>query len=172
MRRIFYLFGILNDADVDWLSEAGKVINLEPSAVLIYERRPIDKLYILIDGKMEVQSRSADKMAMLYPGDVIGEMSFVDSRPPTATVVSILASKVLAVPRHDLELKLGTDLEFASRFYYAIARFLADRFYASLGRFGYGPMQPAVDPDELPDNAIEAVDVAAVRFDTMLRKLA
>ena len=36
-------------------------------------------------------------MAILYPGEVIGEISFVDARPPSASVVSVHDSHLLVV---------------------------------------------------------------------------
>lgn len=171
MRRIFYLLGVLNDDDVDWLSQNGSVVATEPGFTLIHAGNRIDQLYIVLDGKMDVRSSTGQAIATLYPGDVIGEMSFVDSRPPSATVVAVVPSLVLAIQRSDLEDKLQRDVEFSARFYFAIARFLADRLYVSMGRFGYGPVGQASDVDELPEEYLQLVDLAAVRFDDLLRRL-
>jgi hypothetical protein len=43
-------------------------------------------------------------------------MSFIDARPPSATVQALDNTIVLAVPRRELAAKLEQDAEFAARF--------------------------------------------------------
>jgi CRP/FNR family transcriptional regulator, cyclic AMP receptor protein len=170
MRRVFYLFGSLNDLDVEWLRTSGKLVPVQADQIIVWEGVPLDNLFILIEGKMEVASKLAGSIATLHPGEVIGEMSFVDSRLPSATVKAVATSRVLAISRHDLKAKLASDEGFASRFYYAIARFLASRLYSSVGRLGYGPAGKADDVEEIPEELMESVDMAAARFDMFLRQ--
>jgi hypothetical protein len=99
----------------------------------------------------------------------------VDSRPPLASVKAVTESNVLAIPRESLCAKLAKDTGFAARFYRAIAIFLADRLRVTASRFGYGrPDQDGVeatDPSELHPELLEWIDLAAVRFDKLLRRL-
>ena len=115
------------------------------------------------------------KVATLMSGEVIGEISFVDSRPPSASVVAELPSIVLAIDKVLLKQKLETDGQFGAHFYRAIALFLADRLRSTTGRLGYkGPKgdekeEPAEDPDELDEDFMQAVSMANVRFDMLVR---
>jgi ABC-type enterochelin transport system ATPase subunit len=63
------------------------------------------------------------------------------------------------------------DQAFASRFYKAIAVFLADRLYVTVGRFGYGSARQDVEVDEVPDSSIEQIDLARIRTDKLLKRL-
>jgi CRP/FNR family transcriptional regulator, cyclic AMP receptor protein len=61
----------------------------------------------------------------------MGEMSFVDQAPPSATVQAMEPSFVLDIPRRRLNAKLAEDAGFAARFYRALSMFLAARLRAT-----------------------------------------
>jgi CRP/FNR family cyclic AMP-dependent transcriptional regulator len=98
-------------------------------------------------------------------------MSFVDSRPPSASVIALTKSWLLAIPRQLLSTQLTKDTAFAARFYRSIAMFLSDRLRVTVGRLGYGNPRQDEDSDELPETSLDDISLAAVRFDKMLRKL-
>ena len=119
MRKIFYLFGQLTDADIEWMLSKGKRERVPAGTSIVREGQPIDSLFILLDGVLEVTGPGlgTDKPIRLGCGEVVGEISFVDSRPPTATVTAAAAAVVLSIPRAALLEKLEQDHEFAARFY-------------------------------------------------------
>jgi hypothetical protein len=87
-------------------------------------------------------------------------------------VQTLEGTHVLAVDCARLESKLEQDTAFASRFYRAIAMFLADRLRSTTSRLGYGaPGQDQDAPDELDDSLMDSVSVASVRFDNLLKAL-
>jgi CRP-like cAMP-binding protein len=154
------------------LATHGRVSPLSTGTVLIHEGKAIDSLYFLLDGELRVVVGSQHQhVATLLPGEIVGEISFVDSRTPSASVLAAKDSQVLGISRDLVSVKLGQDQGFATRFYYAIARFLADRLHVTVGRFGYGSARQDVDVDELDDNAMDRIDLATVRFDKLLRRL-
>lgn len=172
MRKALHLLGILDDVDIDWLATNGRVVPLSMNTVLIHEGKPIDSVYFLLDGELQVIVGAHNQLiATLLPGEIVGEISFVDSHSPSASVVATTNSKVLAISRDAVSGKLARDQGFATRFYYAIARFLADRLYVTVGRFGYGSARQDVDVDELDDMAMDQIDLASVRFDKLLKRL-
>lgn len=173
MRKALYLLGILNDVDIEWLADHGTVRHISSGSVLIHEKKQIDSLYILLEGQLSVTvgGPQGTHVANLHPGEIVGEISFVDLRPPSASVVAARDSQVLALPREVLTAKLAKDHGFAERFYRAIAKFLADRLWVTVGRFGYGSAQQDADVDELQDTSFDEIDIAAVRFDKFLRRL-
>src|SRR6185436_6178421 len=77
-------------------------------------------------------------IANLMCGEVAGEMSFLDSRPPSASVRALEKCSVLAIPKSRLSQKLETDTAFAARFYRALGVFLSDRLRNTVGLLGYG----------------------------------
>ncbi len=173
MRKAMYLMGVLDDSDIAWMAERGAVKNLSPGTVLIQEGRPAEHLFLLLDGRFSV-SVGGKEIARLFSGELIGEISFVDSRPPSASVVSSGKCNVLAIPRVELQDKLDRDFKFASHFYRAIAVFLAERLRVTTGRLGYGSAQQdneADDADEITDDLMDSTSIAVVRFDALLKRL-
>lgn len=174
MRKILYIMGVLNDQDIGWLVQYGKSQRVPAETVLIERGRPVEYLFILIDGQLLVYSGNVD-IARLQSGEVVGEISFVDSRPPLASVKASTNSHILAIPKDALRAKLEKDEGFASRFYRSLAIFLADRLRVTTSRFGYGKKSDEVefeDPDEMPMDMMDAVDMASARFDDMIKRLA
>ena len=172
MRKVLQLLGVLDDTDVAWMARHGNRQYVEAGTELIRESEPIQWFYILLEGELSVLARSLDnkQIARLYAGEIVGEMSFVDSRPPSASVVALTNAWLLAIPRQLLSSQLTRDTAFAARFYRSIAMFLSDRLRVTVGRLGYGnPSQD--DGDELADSSLDDISLAAVRFDQMLRKL-
>jgi len=175
MRKALYILGILDDSDANWLATAGAARSIRAGAVIIEQGVPVDSVFILIDGQLQVYSGSTE-IARLLAGEIVGEISFVDSRPPSASVKAAVDSQVLAVPKAALYAKLKKDPAFASRFYQSVATFLADRLRVADARLSTG--QPGSDADsqqdldELPPDMLENIALASARFDMIVKRLA
>ena len=102
MRKALLFLGILDDADISWLVKVGSRRQLFRNDVLIREGTVPESIFLVIEGRFSVTMSSLNgrEIASLSAGEVIGEMSFVDSRPPSASVLACEPSRVLAVPRH------------------------------------------------------------------------
>ena len=134
--------------------------------MLITEGVPVDTLYIVLDGELDVVVGTQQrKVAHLLPGEMVGEMSFIDARPPSATVRAASNAVVCAVSTAKLKDALARDTAFAARFYKALATFLSDR--VRLATTGTS----AKDKDELDDNVLDNVDRAGARFDSLGKHL-
>jgi CRP/FNR family transcriptional regulator, cyclic AMP receptor protein len=166
MRKALILFGFLNDSDVEWIVRNAARESVPQGTLLINEGAPISSILILLDGELAV-SIGEKPVATLHAGEIVGEISFVDSRPPTASVQASVDSSVLAIPREAVSRHLVTDPLFAARFYQAVAVFLADRLRHTISRFGYGSARE--DPDELDDGMMEDISQASCRFDRLLQ---
>ena len=174
MRKVLYVMGILDDADVEWLASTGRRMTITKGHVLIREGEPVDALFIVLDGGLDVVA-GGKPVATLLSGEIVGEISFVDARPPSATVSASRSSTVLVVPRDKLNARLSSDPWFASRFYRALATFLADRLRMTTARFGYGDAaqdaKQGGDADEIDFEMMDSTGLAAVRFDRLLKRL-
>src|ERR1700722_18952146 len=106
-----YLMGTLDDSDIDWLAAHGSALRLSPGQTLVYEGQAIDSLFVVLDGHLAVNA-GATHVATLLAGEVVGEISFVDSRPPLATVTALDTARVLAVQCDVLQQKLAADPKF------------------------------------------------------------
>jgi len=172
MRKVLYLMGILDDGDVQWLAKFGTTRFVPSGTILIYEGKTIEHIYLVLEGKLSVSVRSMGdrEIAALLAGEIVGEMSFVDARPPSASVIAVRDSYLLVVPRDVLTNKLNTDDAFAARFYRAVAVLLADRLRKTTSHLGYGKWTED-DTDELNDALMDSASLGATRFDRLLKQL-
>lgn len=176
MQKVLFFLNELSDRDIDWLVSVGEKREIPADSVLIYEGKPVDTLYIMLDGTLVVSiaAMGEREVARLYSGEVVGEMSFVDSRPPSATVKTMEQSVVLAIPRAELAQKLQTDESFASRFYRALAILLSHRLRGTVKQLGYGQGTPASDDKATQNGADEATifpEAAEAQFARLLQRL-
>ncbi|MBW4520011.1 MAG: cyclic nucleotide-binding domain-containing protein [Scytolyngbya sp. HA4215-MV1] len=134
-----FILSALNEDDIFWFQTFGRMQNISEGHVLIQEGNLLDTFYIVLVGALEVllSSQSDRQIAQLGSGQVLGEMSLVDSRPSAATVRALEDSIVLSVPQRMLSEKLQQDEGFAARFYRAVAMFLSSRLRSTFVQFGY-----------------------------------
>jgi len=187
LRKVLLVFAELNDSDIAWMIAAGQPQRAAPGKILIQQGEPASALYILLEGTlavaiaMTVDGQSINKaVAKLATGEIVGEMSFIDALPPSATVSAAENSLVLGLPRSLLAAKLQADGTFAKRFYRAIAVILADRLQDRLARCGYGKLAYNQDApldedteyeDELDVNLLDHLALAGARFDWLVRQV-
>ena len=177
MKKVLFILGELTDDDIDWMIAISTQERVPAGTTLIREGQLIDALYIVIDGTftVSVQALGGKEVAHLSSGEVIGEMSFVDERPPSATVTAAVESVVLTIPREDLVAKLQQDIGFASRFYRALAIFLSDRLRGTVSRLSSG-REPSAEErtdqeNSLAPNIRDNLALGGTRFDWLLRRL-
>jgi CRP/FNR family cyclic AMP-dependent transcriptional regulator len=168
MRKALYLLGQLDDLDIEWMIEYGRRESIPRGHAIITQAQQIDSLYVILTGRFIVVNERDDarELARLGSGEIVGEMSFVDAAPPSATVKADEESTVLALPRASLKRKLQGDPAFAARFYRAVAMFLSDRLRATSAGAG-----SALEDDELDPNVLDTVHLAGQRFDRILKRL-
>jgi CRP/FNR family transcriptional regulator, cyclic AMP receptor protein len=173
MRKVLYVLGQLDDLDVQWLARVGRKRRVADHEAIIRQGERSPSLFILIDGDLAVGVAGIGQVALLKQGEIIGEMSFVDSAPPSATVTGAGGAVVLDIAKQDLQQKITSDSGFGMRFYRAIALFLADRLRTSQNRkAGKAALDDeAVQEDELDEMLLDSVSLAGDRFDRLLRTL-
>jgi CRP/FNR family transcriptional regulator, cyclic AMP receptor protein len=120
MRKVLYILGELSDDDIEWMIVAGEKKVLEVGETLIWEGRPSEGLYILLDGKLVVAGKNNLQIAALERGEITGEMSILETRVPNASVTAATPAVVLVIPRYAVQKRLETNVGFAARFYKAM----------------------------------------------------
>ncbi|AFY39057.1 putative transcriptional regulator, Crp/Fnr family [[Leptolyngbya] sp. PCC 7376] len=177
MQKVLFLFGELNDDDIDWLITAGNIARVQPNKALIQENQPLENLYILLEGSVSVSILAVDQVreiAVLNNGEIFGELSFMDNRLPTASVETLEECLILSIPRQQISNRLQQDIGFSARFYRAIATFLANRLRNTVSTLGQDKdfvFNQSISVDELPDSALENFELASTRFDWLLRRV-
>jgi CRP/FNR family transcriptional regulator, cyclic AMP receptor protein len=173
MKKALYMLAAFSDRDFDWLLTAGKRRHVPADGILIHEGEPTDALYIVLDGTLAVciEAMGGEEIAQLSRGEIVGEMSFIDTRPPSATVKAMENSLVWSIPRTKLAAKLLQDVEFACHFYHSIAVFLSDRLRDTVSRLGYDKDLSSDDEKSINPHVVDNLDLAKVRLDWLLNRL-
>lgn len=133
-----YLPAGLSDLDMVWLLSLGRLRKLGVGQRLIAAGRPIDDLYFVVRGTLEVVRDDGARVALIGEGEVVGEMSFVGDEVPSVSVVGAEHSEVLAVPRALILDRFEKEPAVASRFYRALAVYLSNRLRETTALVG-GP---------------------------------
>ncbi len=174
MKRVVFILGVLEDEDVDWLIDAGQRRELQPGEVLIREGAACDDIYLILNGSVEVSvaAISDQPIAQLATGEVVGEMSFVDGQPPSATVTALEPGIVLAISCSQLRHKLQQDMWFASRFYRALAILLSSRLRSTVKHLQGEHWRPVAGLNDAGiDEMGDMLSMGSIRFDWMLKRL-
>lgn len=187
---VLTVFGELRDSDVDWLTAFGQVETIAVGQVLLQAARPVESLYILLDGQMAMSvypgrfdplalcfleaaasRRDRPTFTSLSPGSIPGIVSLIDWRPLPIAVQAVTESLIFAVPRQTLVTKLLVDNSFASRFYQVIAMQILEQLQtAGMGFMSSSAMAAAMD-DELDMDDLQQVSEGAKKFGWMLNQL-
>jgi extracellular factor (EF) 3-hydroxypalmitic acid methyl ester biosynthesis protein len=148
------LLSALSDPDVDWILRSGIQESVSPGTIVVAEAETGDFIYLVLDGLLAVCSNSLGgrEIARLGPGQIFGEMSFLEDRPASATVKTVEESHLLALPRRVLDVKLEQDPAFAGRLYKSLAIIAARRLrelVGTLSRWMEAEDQVPADPDTM-----------------------
>lgn len=199
VKEALVVFGELWDSDIDWFTAVGRLEKISAGEVLIQAGRPVDALYIILDGLIsvnkseqdndlmslcfectEAQAKSQVTVARSTKGEMAGMASFLDFRPLPVTLKAVNESLVLAIPRQQLISKLQQDMGFASRFYRVLAIQLTTMLQMVMGQMGcsqhaYSDEQGMDDDmnydDELNLDSLQQLSQGAARFNWMLNRL-
>ncbi|MGF7217830.1 CRP-like cAMP-binding protein [Spirosoma lacussanchae] len=169
MKRVLYFLGHLNDRDVEWMLQNGNKLMLETGDRLINKGQAIDSLYIVLSGQLAVCANNNfnECIAKLESGEVVGEMSFLESTPPSVSVIVTAPSVIYQISREKINLRLLTNSEFRANFYYALALFLSNRLRKTTDQLGFGNPD---DEDLVDANVLDGVAQAGSRFVKLLHR--
>ncbi|MEI6064189.1 MAG: cyclic nucleotide-binding domain-containing protein [Pseudanabaena sp. ELA748] len=171
MKKILLFFSELNNSDLDWFVQKGKRETIALDGMLIREGQLSEALYIVVSGSFTVAIESQDhkELAQISQGEIVGEVSFIDTRPPLASVRALEESVVLSIPRMQLASKLLQDTNFSSRFYRAICLCLSDRLRGTVNRLGYG--HDGDDLGEFGQSMINNLELAEAKFNWLIENV-
>ncbi len=168
MKKILYIFSELQDSDMHWLASAGETRSFAPGQQVAVENAPLTEVSIVLEGSLRVL-RGGVESDHLDIGEVIGDLSMLDSGLSQDTVLAVEDSKVFAIPQHRLRAKLELDPGFGSRFYRALSVFLNKRLHTAPSEESTTTLESALDApgagDELSDGMLDGIAAAGVRFD-------
>jgi CRP-like cAMP-binding protein len=132
--QIFYR---LPEALCQLLYDTGDIVAAPAGTVIVNEAEKLDRLFILLSGRIEVllprgdQRVSDVKLTELGPGDCFGEYAFVDKQPASATIRTVADSQVYSISHGTLREFLDAHHSVASIVYQNLLRILVGRLRAS-----------------------------------------
>jgi len=174
MRSSLIIFENLEEDDVAWILRACFKVN-HPAGVNLVEYGESNRdVSLLLSGRCKVFTADGQLLDTLNPGDMMGEVSFVDRRKTTARICAETDVVVAMLTEDILQEKLEADTHFAARFYQAVASVLAFRLRRNLqvavsskaGVFGDQEIAGEIDPVDL-----DATSKAGARLAYLLRQL-
>ena len=112
------------------LAAAMTLRDLAPGEVLVQEGDTDDHLYVVASGVLGIIKAAGTEneitLNTVRPGDVVGELSFLDGATRYASLVSMGSSRVLGLSRGDLESLLDRNPQLVYRIMRAIVRVVHD----------------------------------------------
>ena len=90
------MLGELSDEDVEWIVSAGERREVRGGSTLIVEGELPTALFMILEGELSVFSAVGREIRRLLVGDVVGELSFADGAPASATVRALAPARSAA----------------------------------------------------------------------------
>jgi CRP-like cAMP-binding protein len=123
MRTTIALSEGLRDEDLLWLFQVGEEKVVNPGTAIVHEGVRPNAIFVVIRGgfSVGVEALTDEPLAKLGAGELIGEISFLEGSPASATIVADEPSAVLVIDNRALSTRIGEDTAFAARIYRAFA---------------------------------------------------
>jgi CRP-like cAMP-binding protein/SAM-dependent methyltransferase len=171
---------LLTDGDWQLMTERATLRPLEKDAVALAEGAQSRNLYFVQAGYMRVVRAFHGiplTVTRLGPGEVFGEMSFLERVPAAASIVADSAAEILVLPEAEVESLLNSVPGLAQRLYQSLAVTLSRRLRRSSGA-GAGTIGSTrmartgfATEKQLPASLVQAVDGIKQRLHQLERQL-
>lgn len=126
----------LKDEYRDWILDAGQEMEKPAGETFIEGGKKVDAFYFLIEGLLKVHpKKQQDKtIAIIGPGQLLGEMSFVERVPASVSVSVVERAMLLKIPFLEIEEKMAEEVAFQADFQQALMKLLSARLRATSGK--------------------------------------
>lgn len=113
----------------DWTLVADKAarVSFRKGQIIIQRGKKSNGVYLLITGAARVQIHARGASPELGPGEICGEMSFLEDAPASANVIAHQDVEAYHLDRSTLEALFELFPHLASRFYRSLAANLSHR---------------------------------------------
>ena len=124
------LFRYLTDEERSRVERLGKLSAVSAGDYLIRAGDTDSKLYAIEDGHLHIVTTRDGRevpVAQVGPGDVLGEVSFIDDSPRTVSVKATEASVIRSWDKKTLSEALAFDPQLLAKFAVAMSELLVER---------------------------------------------
>ncbi len=137
--RRYSFFGGLTDGQLKTLSSIAEEKTLERNSLIFEECDTADKIYLLIDGNVDLSYRSIDEMHIyttppkefyagsINPGEVFGISSMIEPYSHNATAKASASSRIISIDAIELRKQLEQDSQLAYNLTRQTVKVLMDR---------------------------------------------
>lgn len=129
--RSNYLMQGLSERQIGEVAHIATVKAFNGGDTIVRQFARDNDLLIVLSGKARINSFSGELIAEATEGSVIGEMSLIDDKPRSATVVSIGDSQMVTIPNQELWNLMNAEPEIAKVILFNVARILTARLRAA-----------------------------------------
>jgi len=132
------LFEDFNEFEINILADFLSAYQADSGTVLFHEGSHAGYMCFLIEGSLgvfkDVAFGQKKKLAEIRAGKSIGEMSVIDNRPNSATVIVATPSILIFLSRNDLQLIAQSEPQLAIKLVWHLANLLSQRLRHTSGR--------------------------------------
>ncbi|MGV3615008.1 MAG: Crp/Fnr family transcriptional regulator [Fimbriimonas sp.] len=125
--RNSYIAQGLSDEHLKKLYEIAEIRHFESGIPLLEQFEGNRDLFVVIDGEAEILSVTGQAIGRVKPGMPIGEISFIDGKPRSVSVVSVGGCDAVVLPAASLWKVLEENQDLAARAFLNISRVLCAR---------------------------------------------
>ncbi|HEY1956337.1 MAG TPA: cyclic nucleotide-binding domain-containing protein [Polyangiaceae bacterium] len=131
------LFGALSDEVLTHLARSLQQRNVAPGTAIFQEGEGGHDMFVVLDGEVEVLKKSRrgrqQRVAILGPSDMLGEMALIDVQPRSATARSLAPTRLLRIASEDLDALYRHDVKSYALVVLNVARNLSRRLRVTDG---------------------------------------
>jgi extracellular factor (EF) 3-hydroxypalmitic acid methyl ester biosynthesis protein len=124
------VFHFLTHDDLRLLAEKARRVSFATGEIVLSEGSEAPGIFVLRTGRVKIEKRFPSPphtITTLGPGEVFGEVSFIDSHPASASVIAVEASEADILEKTEVISLLSSVPGLSSRFYQSLALKLSER---------------------------------------------
>jgi CRP-like cAMP-binding protein/GNAT superfamily N-acetyltransferase len=126
--RAVSIFKGLADSQLRMLSSICRIVNYSAGDVIFSQDESNDNLFMILNGEVEIcLGERLIPVGKVLPGDVLGEISLIESMPHSATAVAVQDSRLIAMATRDFEVLIQRYPRIGMTVMRNIARSLGDK---------------------------------------------
>ena len=128
----------LSDGNVSWMLEHGRERQVIANTAILTEGEPVDAMVFVLQGLVGVYLSSLPDqlVATLGPGELMGEIAFLESSTASASVLAVENSLLLEVAFEELRAEIDRNPNFGASIYHALASTASRRLRERERRYG------------------------------------
>lgn len=143
------LFDGIDDATLMTLTSELKTETAEAGQLLMHEGDVATHMYVVLSGEVEVVHKGDTdhdvRVALLGPGDFIGEMAVLDAQPRSASVRVLASTDLLRISADDVQRVIHRDPQQYATLVLNVARELSRRLRVADRVIAHGGVHVARD---------------------------